>query len=199
MGSVQGTNYRHDKSRPMPADCETSEAFTDRALKWWHDTVIHELNAAITAYTAEHFPSDPHPPTAAHPSKLASPLPLPAHLLVVSHGAYISTLVRALGQVGLLEIAPGFKISGCWNTSVSVVEVYAEIGVGRLVKWADISHLVEPGKEGDGRGRRKGDKTTKEEEEEKVDVVRVVHDEQAGVQEKERGRERLVEGVAVAA
>jgi probable phosphoglycerate mutase len=187
MGSIQGTDYRHDKSKPLPPDCESSEVFTDRTLKWWQDTIVRELNASITAYGSG---------SATTPTHI---LPLPAHILAVSHGAYISTLVRALGYTGQVEVPQGFRIGGCWNTSVSEIMVYAageERKVfAKLVRWADVSHLIER-REGE-EGRNEGDKTTEEEEEERVDLVRIVHDEQAGVKEEER--EMQARGVSVLA
>lgn len=169
MGSIQGTDYRRDKSKPPPDDCESSEVFTERTLGWWIGTLLQELRASV---------SGEGPNTVS----------LPAHILVVSHGAYIATLVRTLGYAGLVEVAPGSRIGGCWNTSVSVIEMYKERAEGRLVRWADIGHLL--GAEKGERGRMGPDQeenTTKEGEQDAVDIVRIVADDQSGVGDSERG------------
>jgi probable phosphoglycerate mutase len=68
----------------------------------------------------------------------------PAHILVVSHGAFIATLVKGLlGARHIGQDAPGFKISRCLNTAICEIEVDDTLK-GKLVKWGDIEHLLKP-------------------------------------------------------
>ena len=202
MGSLQGSDYRRDKSKPLPEECEPSEVFTNRAIKWWEDTVLHELSAAYDSCVLKYHPEQaPANPTL---TTLPNPLTFPLHILAVSHGAYIATLVRALGRYEKVEIPEGFKITGCWNTSVSIIELYAERSEGKLVSWSDIRHLLsKEGGDAEWREQRKkrkeerektrkrgDDMTTKEEEEERVDIVRVVADDLSSVQVEDRGRQK---------
>lgn len=100
----------------------------ERAKGWWRNTVL--------SYAASL--SDP---SAAQRSE-------PPSALAVSHGGFISTLMRGLTSDGSMECAEGVQVGHCPNTSVSIVEIRrsgGEEGVnglkGRLVQYGDIRHL----------------------------------------------------------
>jgi broad specificity phosphatase PhoE len=65
----------------------------------------------------------------------------PRSVLVVSHGYFISLLVRGLVTSGVVECALGVRVGRCANTSVSVLELRRD-GGGRVTKFGNTSHLM---------------------------------------------------------
>jgi probable phosphoglycerate mutase len=97
-------------------DISTLEA---RGIKWWKCTLLNQIR---------NLPDEQSP----------------AHILIVSHGAFIATLVKGLlGARHIGQDAPGFKMGRCLNTAICEIEVNETLK-GKLVKWGDIGHLVKP-------------------------------------------------------
>jgi len=112
MGEFQGKVYGSAKTGSSNA--ETDHALGARAMAWWRD--------AIVACTA--------------------PLSIgrePYNILVVSHGGFISTLVKNLIRSSKVTSDAVKILPSLPNVSVSVIEWDGEIW--RLVKYGDISHL----------------------------------------------------------
>lgn len=65
----------------------------------------------------------------------------PYHILVVSHGGLIGTLISALLEQNRLRIAEGVFVRKCFNVSITRVEMDDNV-TGTVVKYGDISHLV---------------------------------------------------------
>ena len=64
----------------------------------------------------------------------------PVHILAVSHGGLIGTLVTNLLGSRKLREGEGVVVGRCFNASISVVDLY-EDGKGVLVSYADTTHL----------------------------------------------------------
>ncbi|KAF8469922.1 phosphoglycerate mutase-like protein [Gautieria morchelliformis] len=122
MGNLQGQlPLANGKRRPQDETVETGDAFRERILEFWDQTVIPYAKKAASEGDGNR----------------------PACLLVVSHGAYIGTLARALTRHRNIVNSAEIAISWCPNTSVTVIEVRGD-GTGILRSFGDISHLVKP-------------------------------------------------------
>ncbi|KAI0822745.1 histidine phosphatase superfamily [Trametes gibbosa] len=123
MGDWQGGSM-HDRGAPPP-NLEPLADLAARAAKWWNETVGRLVQrkavelAAGQCGTAEFEP---------------------AHVLVVSHGGLIGTLVTNLVGSRRVRAAEGVVVGRCFNASISVVEL-DEDGRGMLVSYADTTHL----------------------------------------------------------
>ncbi|OCH86900.1 phosphoglycerate mutase-like protein [Obba rivulosa] len=100
-----------------PPNIEMSSAFVERATAWWETTIV--------GYTRLLRPEAREGP---------------AHVLAVSHGGFIGTLITNLISSGKVRCAEGVRVGRCWNTSISVVEL-DEHGTGTLVRYGDVAHL----------------------------------------------------------
>jgi probable phosphoglycerate mutase len=90
-----------------------------RGINWWKDIVLKHVRAL---------------------SEDASP----AHILVVSHGGFISHLIGALlGGRHIDHDIPNFRRTPLLNTSICQIDVLETLK-GRLVRYGDVSHLVTP-------------------------------------------------------
>lgn len=118
MGALQGVRAGTYDKKNMPPDVESGEAFALRTLKWWDEAIASEL---------------PNIPISTSPY----------NILVVSHGAYIATLVRALCAAKIIEPLAGLRFGSVYNTSVTIIDMRRDKR-GTLVEYADISHLVAP-------------------------------------------------------
>lgn len=100
---------------------EKKELFYARASKWWDTSVLQSL------------------------------IDLPArggpyNVLAVSHSGWIGMLVRTLVSSKRLRTKEGVFIGKCFNTAVAMVELEVD-GTGTVVKYGDISHLIQKGVE----------------------------------------------------
>lgn len=104
---------------------ERAEDMMARARGWWRDTVLSYASDLTAATTP-------------------SPRDLP-NVLAVSHGGFISTLLRGLTTDGSIKCVDGVQVGHCPNTGISIVEIH-EAGEGKrfkglLVQYGDIKHL----------------------------------------------------------
>ncbi|KAH9952087.1 phosphoglycerate mutase-like protein [Amylocystis lapponica] len=117
LGDWQGTTIDGQGST-APANAEPLVAFTARATQWWAETIV---------------------PYAASQTRRSEGKG-PAHVLIVSHGGYISKMIYNLLDSGRVQAQAGMVTGRCWNASVSVIEV-GEDGQGTLVVYSDTTHL----------------------------------------------------------
>ncbi|KAL5511308.1 hypothetical protein ACEPAH_4524 [Sanghuangporus vaninii] len=118
MGDLQGAKIgQYDKSK-LPKSVETGPQFTRRAISWWMETIEQKL------------------PTLPIQSRVYN-------ILIVSHGAFISTLIRELVLSKRLDAAPNVAIGPCFNSSITTIAMRRD-GRGVLERFADISHLLTP-------------------------------------------------------
>ncbi|KAG6880254.1 hypothetical protein C0992_001822 [Termitomyces sp. T32_za158] len=118
MGMLQGKTYTTKlQAATVDKTFEPGALFAARAETWW-------LKDIVTGTTA--LPSTTNP----------------YHILVVSHGGFIGTLMRSLIHSRRVSCAPGVVVQRCMNTSVTIVDVN-HTGLGVIVQWADTSHLKE--------------------------------------------------------
>ena len=106
----------------MHSGCGTEALgrFAQRVYSWWESKIVRLLSAV--------------------PQRSEGPI----HILVVSHGAYISTLVRVLLTGNIIIPSPGVNLDHrYYNTSITTIDLDAT-GRGVLVKRGDISHLLVP-------------------------------------------------------
>ncbi|THV03915.1 phosphoglycerate mutase-like protein [Dendrothele bispora CBS 962.96] len=96
---------------------ESTEAFSARALAWWDSEIVNGL----CKQTPEGSVADQRT------------------VLLVSHGGFISGLVRMLIKSGRIQAEPITNWT-CFNVSVTTIEM-ENSGKGRLVKYSDTTHL----------------------------------------------------------
>ncbi|KAG8908528.1 hypothetical protein FRB99_005888 [Tulasnella sp. 403] len=126
LGDMEGAPPGSRWNREVPKNAEPSVAFLTRCVQWW--------NSAIVPFAK--IPS----------SKLPGVEML--NILVVSHGAYIGTLIRSglvsLGYDGR-AVCKGKRL---WNTSISIVMIEDGGKAGEIHYYAEIPHLLEPAADG---------------------------------------------------
>ncbi|KAF9059508.1 histidine phosphatase superfamily [Rhodocollybia butyracea] len=114
LGKLEGKHLSERRNYTDDETAESPESFAVRALDWW-DTTVKELTEA--------------------PGKK------PYEVLVVSHGGFISALVKNLISTGRVETEPNQVTNWiCFNLSITKIEV-EEGSKARLVTYSDISHL----------------------------------------------------------
>ncbi|KAL7283673.1 hypothetical protein ACG7TL_003109 [Trametes sanguinea] len=114
-----------------PANLEPIITFMARAMKWWNDTIARHVQRRAAQLKALG-------PTMEDDQDGREFEPV--HILVVSHGGLIGTLVTNLVGSRKVVVAEGVEIGRCFNASISVVDV-EESGKGVLVSYADTTHL----------------------------------------------------------
>ncbi|KAH9852685.1 phosphoglycerate mutase-like protein [Lenzites betulinus] len=125
MGDWQGGSVK-DRG-PPPPNLEPLADLAARATKWWNETV----GRVVQRKAAE---------LASLQGSVAHDAFEPAHVLMVSHGGLIGTLVTNLVGSRRVRAAEGVVVGRCFNASISVVEV-EEDGRGVLLSYADTTHL----------------------------------------------------------
>ncbi|KAG6868824.1 hypothetical protein C0993_009706 [Termitomyces sp. T159_Od127] len=116
MGALQGkTCTTKTQAATVDKTAESGALFAARAETWWLKDVVSG--------------------TASLPSTTS-----PYHILVISHGGFIGTLMRSLIHSKRVSCAPGVVVQRCLNTSVTIVDVN-HTGLGVIMQWADSSHL----------------------------------------------------------
>ena len=155
MGDWQGASIAN-RGRP-PANIEPVNDFVSRGMKWWNESVLRHAQRKASelqriqkvSSTAAHGQNG-----RAHANGSARPQPgsnaelfadadlefEPVHILAVSHGGLIGTLVTNLLGSRKLREGEGVVVGRCFNASISVVDLY-EDGKGVLVSYADTTHL----------------------------------------------------------
>jgi broad specificity phosphatase PhoE len=131
MGELQGKRGIKG-GRGLPDSAEKGEVFRKRALQWW-DTDIKTL-----------IPSSESSPDLTEDD---TPTPtLPLRVLIVSHGAFIHTLVDALRNDGNLQHLPHLEVNRprIYNTSISEIRYDSNGKLWTLWRYADINHLLTP-------------------------------------------------------
>ncbi|KAJ3809892.1 phosphoglycerate mutase-like protein [Lentinula lateritia] len=120
LGRLEG-KHLSERGNQIGVD-ETAESvasFLERALSWWDTDIVKGLTG--------------------------TPGKVPREVLVVSHGGFISSLVRNLISSGRIEAEPGQVTNWtCFNLSVTTIDL--EEGIKpRLVSYSNISHLEAEG------------------------------------------------------
>ena len=137
MGDWQGGNIV-DRGDP-PANLEPLADLSARCLKWWNECVVrHAHGHGARARTGLGSPSSLEGDEEA--ALEVDPELEPEHILVVSHGGLIGTLVKGLLGSRKVRAAEGVVVGRCFNASISVVELDAR-GRGVLVSYADTTHI----------------------------------------------------------
>ena len=139
MGDWQGGNIV-DRGDP-PANLEPLADLSARCLKWWNECVVrHAQRYGARACTGLDLGSSPSPSGDEETALEVDPELEPEHILVVSHGGLIGTLVKGLLGSRKVRAAEGVVVGRCFNASISVVELDAR-GRGVLVSYADTTHI----------------------------------------------------------
>lgn len=112
------------------------KGFSARVTGWW-TAILHDLSV--------HWQSD----TIAAPPDADQSDPLSQHILVVTHGGVITTLVNTLVGGKLLRCASKVQLGKCFNASITVIEVPVGMQIRSdgsqdqvLVQYSDTSHLT---------------------------------------------------------
>ncbi|KAK0496832.1 phosphoglycerate mutase-like protein [Armillaria luteobubalina] len=118
LGTLQGQTHAQKRAfGDINSDptAEKSDAFVKRSLSWWDNSIRHHLETLPDRAT-------------------------PYHILVVSHGGFISTLIKNLVAKKRIAKAVNGDDWRCYNCSVSVIDIRKD-GKAELVQYSDISHL----------------------------------------------------------
>ncbi|TBU43605.1 phosphoglycerate mutase-like protein [Dichomitus squalens] len=118
MGEWQGGSVA--RRTDPPPDLEPVIDFTTRSVGWWNSTVALNGDAADEELLGLDFE--------------------PVHILAVSHGGLIGSLITNLIGSRKLQAAEGVAVGWCFNASISVIDI-DETGKGVLVSYADTTHL----------------------------------------------------------
>lgn len=127
MGELEGELVHSVKSA---ASKETAEALIKRCYTWYTRSIIGYILSRIEEGSPAERSRGPE------------------CILVVSHGALISTLIRALLGSKMVLCARGLVVGHCMNTGVSVIDYCIRRGgrdrhlMGTLVRYSDVTHLV---------------------------------------------------------
>ncbi|KAG7448246.1 phosphoglycerate mutase-like protein [Guyanagaster necrorhizus] len=118
LGSLQGQTHARKRafgSINSDPTAEKADAFVTRSLSWWENSVRRHIETL--------------------PERA-----MPYHILVVSHGGFISTLIKNL--LAKKRIAKVVSVDDwrCYNCSVSIIDIRKD-GKAELVQYSDISHL----------------------------------------------------------
>ncbi|KAG7092948.1 hypothetical protein E1B28_009250 [Marasmius oreades] len=126
---------------------ERVEAMEKRVMYWWDTEVLGLMSKPVpppVALVNDNGIVHEHDKYTHDPSNVH-------HVLVVSHGGFIGSLVRKLVETGRIQSLRKTPMRGsnwvCHNTSITTIDV-GEDGKGTLVKYADIAHMLEAVKEG---------------------------------------------------
>jgi probable phosphoglycerate mutase len=124
MGLWEGKTVK-ERTNTSKDGQESVADMSDRVAGWWRDSIgsyARELEAVNTGGESEERRK-------------------PQHVLVVSHGYFISLLLRGLIDSGTVKDEAGLMGRWIGNASISVVEL-DEDGRGLLSKFADVDYLT---------------------------------------------------------
>ncbi|KAI6005814.1 phosphoglycerate mutase-like protein [Pisolithus albus] len=129
MGELEGEPGNSKKPAPSK---ETTEALMRRWQSWYSRSIVRYMLSKVKRGTA------------------GGGIGGSECILVVSHGALISHMVRVLVASGAVLPARGVVVGHCLNTGVSIID-YSESVQGRsrgiylkgtLAKYSDVTHLL---------------------------------------------------------
>ncbi|KAK7467604.1 hypothetical protein VKT23_004657 [Stygiomarasmius scandens] len=113
LGKLEGQPLSARKTiKGVDETAESFEAFSGRALAWWDNEIVNKLETDSNQRT----------------------------VLLVSHGGFISSLVKMLISTGRIQASEAITNWTCFNVSITTIEI-EYTGKGRLVKYSDVSHL----------------------------------------------------------
>ncbi|KAI0373013.1 phosphoglycerate mutase-like protein [Pilatotrama ljubarskyi] len=135
MGDWQGGSV-HNRGDPPP-NLEPIVDFLSRSVNWWNKTISKHTQRKVAELRALESTSSAQDGLEA--GERLSEFE-PAHILVVSHGGLIGTLVTNLIGSRKVRAAEGVVVGRCFNASISVIHI-EEDGKGVLVSYADTTHL----------------------------------------------------------
>ena len=122
MGELEG-QHGHSRLDHAPMGMEPISSMTARAQAWWREAVIPWVKAQSAAQLGNSHEREG-----------------PRDVLIVSHGGLIRVLLQALcGET--VRVEKGVKLTKCMNASVTVIEIDAASGKGRITRFSDVSHL----------------------------------------------------------
>ncbi|KAI8989772.1 phosphoglycerate mutase-like protein [Trametes punicea] len=137
MGDWQGANVL--KRGQPPTNLESIIHFMARSLKWWNETIVRHVQRKAAQLKA--LPQTNEASTGMEEMEEGAERRFePVHILVVSHGGLIGTLMTNLVGSRKVEVPEEVTIGRCFNASITVVEI-DEDGQGVLVSYADTTHL----------------------------------------------------------
>ncbi|KAG8910334.1 hypothetical protein FRC00_008374, partial [Tulasnella sp. 408] len=121
LGDMQGKHGSSMRGTGVPANAESGWALVTRCLAWWDSTIV--------------------------PLTRSKDISSPINVLVVSHGAWIGTMVRSGLASRNYRGQDKFGMP-LFNCSVTTVRVDERGKSGEVVKYGDISHLLLAKKDG---------------------------------------------------
>lgn len=151
MGPFQGKPASALNARGAGRLIESSGAFATRALTWWDNMLMENGLARKTSsnrpkhntIAAGAVHATPPPSDVSGVAHLV-PAVSESNILVVTHGGFITTLVRNLIEKGQVKCARGVAIGKCYNCSVTIIRVEEGWQLKTVVEqFGDVSHLME--------------------------------------------------------
>ena len=107
----------------VPGGMEPISSMTARANAWWREAVMPWIKGQWEAAELGHERSQGR-----------------KDVLIVSHGGLIGILLQTLCK-GTVRTEKGVRLTRCLNASVTVVEIEAASGKGKISRFSDVFHL----------------------------------------------------------
>jgi broad specificity phosphatase PhoE len=122
MGDLEGMHVGA-KLDHAPGGMEPISSMTARANAWWREAVMPWIKGQWDAAELGHERSQGR-----------------RDVLIVSHGGFINTLLQSLCK-GTVRVRKDVRLSRCLNASITVIEIEAASGNGKITRFSDVSHL----------------------------------------------------------
>ena len=107
-----------------PGGMEPISSMTARANAWWREAVMSWMKGQWNAVELGHEKSQGR-----------------RDVLIVSHGGLIGVLLQALCK-GKVRVEKEVRLTRSLNGSITVIEIEAATGKGKIVRFSDVSHLT---------------------------------------------------------
>jgi probable phosphoglycerate mutase len=124
MGELEGL-YLGAKLDHAPAGMEPISSMKARANAWWREAVMPWIKGHWEAAELGHESSQGR-----------------TDVLIVSHGGLIGVLLRGLCDGGKVRMGRNVQLTKCLNASITVIEIEAASGKGKITRYSDVSHLT---------------------------------------------------------
>jgi broad specificity phosphatase PhoE len=126
MGELEGLHV-DVRLGHTPGGMEPIPSMRARAHAWWREAVIPWIKAQDAAQLGN-----------GHETSQGR-----RDVLIVSHGGLIGILLQALCK-DTVQVGRGVRLTKCLNASITVIEVDAASGKGKITRYSDVAHLTGP-------------------------------------------------------
>lgn len=113
-----------EKLDHTPGGMEPISSMTARANAWWREAVMPWLKVQWDAQELGRERSQAR-----------------KDVLIVSHSGFIGILLQSLCK-GTVRLEKDVRLTRCLNGSITVIEIEAASGKGKVARFSDVSHLT---------------------------------------------------------